>query len=66
MRAGLVLLALAAVAGGCADSIRIGVAAGRVICGALGCPCASSGGRVVGFDVFPDGGVRVIHAEPSP
>ena len=52
---------------GCADAIRISVAAGRVVCGALGCPCASaaapaSSGRVIGFDVYPDGGVRAVRS----
>jgi hypothetical protein len=62
------LLLLAVLSLGCADAIRISAAAGRVVCGALGCPCtssASSGGsrNVVAFDVYPDGGVRPVYAE---
>lgn len=61
------LLLLALLLAGCADAIRISVAAGRVVCGALGCPCtsaASSGSRdVMAFDVYPDGGVRPVYAE---
>jgi len=61
------LLLLAVLSLGCADAIRISAAAGRVVCGALGCPCtsaASSGSRaVVAFDVSPDGTVRPVYAE---
>lgn len=60
----LVLLAL--LLAGCGDALRISVAAGRVVCTALGCPCtASSGGArpLLGFDVYPDGGVRPVYAE---
>jgi hypothetical protein len=63
---GWALLALVLLCG-CADAIRISAAAGRVVCGALGCPCtsaASSGGsRPVAFDVSPDGTVRPVYAE---
>lgn len=58
-------LVLALLLSGCADAVRISVAAGRVVCGALGCPCtsaASSGGALLGFDVYPDGGVRPVYA----
>lgn len=61
-------LLLALLLSGCADAVRISVAAGRVVCGALGCPCtsaASSGGGLLGFDVYPDGGVRPVYAEGS-
>lgn len=60
----LLLVAAMALTAGCADAIRISVATGRVICGALGCPCAAarSSGGVVGFDVYPDGGVRAVYA----
>lgn len=57
---------------GCADAIRISAAAGRVVCGALGCPCTSSasprssGSRaVMGFDVSPDGTVTPVYAGGS-
>ena len=49
---------------GCSEAIRISVAAGRVVCGALGCPCPSaamaSSGGLVGFDVYPDGHVEAV------
>jgi hypothetical protein len=63
------LLLLALLLCGCADAIRISAAAGRVVCGALGCPCTSSassgGSRPVAFDVSPDGTVRPVYAEVS-
>lgn len=63
------LLALALALPGCAEAIRISVAAGRVVCGALGCPCtsATSGGArtVVAFDVLPNGTVQPVYGEAS-
>lgn len=62
----LALAAAALLSLGCADAVRISAAAGRVVCGALGCPCStlSSGGAraPVAFDVYPDGGVRAVYA----
>ena len=61
-------LLLALLSLGCADAIRISAAAGRVVCGALGCPCTSSasprssGSRaVVAFDVARDGTVTPVY-----
>lgn len=61
------LLALTLGCGHEATVIRIGISAGRLICSGLGCPCASGGGLMaspgapVGFDVYPDGGVRAVY-----
>ena len=47
-------------------TMRISAAVGRSICGALGCPCASSarvdgaGSAPVAIDVYPDGTVRPV------
>lgn len=67
VRCRVALALVMALVAGCSDAIRISAAAGRVVCGALGCPCTSSassgGSRPVAFDVYPDGGVRPVYAE---
>ena len=66
MKRRVALALVMALVAGCADAIRLSVAAGRVVCGALGCPCgATSSGAaaaVGGFDVRRDGTVQAVYA----
>lgn len=59
-------LIIAVLALGCSDAVRVSAATGRLICGALGCPCASAGrltsGGAIAVDLLPDGGVRPVYA----